>query len=94
MCFAEVRGTNISVQINHHAVTDFAEGEGLRLTDLQRRTAEMDPEGKGVSISFLSELSTGKRTECSPRVMKMIADALGVRVRSIAAIPVEEAIAS
>jgi transcriptional regulator with XRE-family HTH domain len=75
------------VQINRFALTDFMEGEGLRLTDLHRKTKEIDPDGKGVAISFLSELLNGKKTEASAATVKKIADALNVRVRSLAANP-------
>lgn len=67
------------MQINRFALTDFMEGEGLRLTDLADRS--------GVSISFLSELRSGTKTEASPATVKKLADALGVRVRSLAANP-------
>lgn len=67
------------MEINRFALTDFMEGEGLRLTDLHERS--------GVSVSFLSELKSGTKTEVSPATLKKIADALGVRVRSLAARP-------
>lgn len=73
--------------MNRFALIDFMEGEGLRLTDLHERTKAADPEGKGVSISFLSELKSGTKTEVSPATLRKIADALGVRVRSLAANP-------
>lgn len=69
------------MQINRHALSDFMEGEGLRLTDLAEKS--------GVSISFLSELRSGSRTEASAATMKKLADALNVRVRSLAANPNE-----
>lgn len=75
----EFAGTFVAVQINRHALTDFMEGEGLRLTDLA--------EASGVSISFLSELRSGSRTEASARTVKKLAVALNVRVRSLAANP-------
>ena len=81
------------MEINRFAFTDFMEGEGLRLTDLHERTKEQDPAGKGVSISFLSELKSGTKTEVSPATLKKIADALGVRVRSLAVRPNDEAVA-
>lgn len=55
------------------------EGEGFRLTDLSEKS--------GVSISFLSELRSGTKTEASPATVKKLADALNVRVRSLAANP-------
>lgn len=67
------------MRINRHALTDFMEGEGLRLTDLANKS--------GVSISFLSELRSGSRTEASAATVRRIADALNVRVRSLAANP-------
>lgn len=83
------------MEINRFALNDFMEGEGLRLTDLHQRTKQNDPEGKGVSISFLSELRSGTKTEVSPATLKKIADVLGVRVRSLAANPnVDEPVAS
>lgn len=69
------------MQINRHALIDFMDGEGLRLTDLAERST--------VSISFLSELRSGSRTEASAATVKKIADALNVRVRSLAANPNE-----
>lgn len=71
------------MQINRHALADFMDGEGLRLTDLAERSR--------VSISFLSELRSGSRTEASAATVKKIADALNVRVRSLAANPNDEA---
>lgn len=70
------------MQINRFALADFMDGEGLRLTDLAERT--------GVSISFLSELRSGTKTEASPATVKKIASALGVRVRSIATPPTDD----
>jgi transcriptional regulator with XRE-family HTH domain len=67
------------VQINRFALTDFMEGEGLRLVDLAEKS--------GVSISFLSALRSGDRKEVSAKTLKKIADALGVRVRSLAVNP-------
>lgn len=67
------------MQINRHALTDFMEGEGLRLTDLAEKS--------GVSISFLSQLRSGAKTEASERTVKALADALGIRPRSLAARP-------
>jgi hypothetical protein len=75
------------MQVNRFALQDFMEGEGLRLTDLHRKTKEVDPDGKGVSISFLSELMSGTKSEASAATVKKIADALGIRVRSLAANP-------
>jgi transcriptional regulator with XRE-family HTH domain len=75
----------LGVQINRFALTDFMEGEGLRLTDLAEKS--------GVSISFLSELRSGTKTEVSPATVKKLADALGVRVRSIATSSDSEAVA-
>lgn len=72
------------MKVNRYALNDFMDGEGLRLTDLHERTKEQDDAGKGVSISFLSELRSGTKTEASAAVVKKIADALGVRPRSIA----------
>ncbi|HEX2578627.1 MAG TPA: helix-turn-helix transcriptional regulator [Aquihabitans sp.] len=69
------------MQINRHALSDFMEGEGLRLTDLSAKS--------GVSISFLSELRSGSRTEASAATVRKIADALNVRVRSLMANPNE-----
>lgn len=63
------------------------DGEGLRLTDLAEKTKEQDPAGKGVSISYLSELRSGTKTEASAATVKKIADALNVRIRSLAANP-------
>lgn len=65
--------------MNRFALIDFMEGEGLRLTDLAEKS--------NVSVSFLSELRSGTKTEVSAAVMKKIADALNVRVRSLAANP-------
>jgi transcriptional regulator with XRE-family HTH domain len=75
------------VQINRYTVAQFMGDEGLRLTDLHLRTKTVDPDGKGVALSFLSELLSGKKTEVSAAVVKKIADALNVRVRAIAANP-------
>lgn len=69
------------MQINRHALIDFMDGEGLRLTDLAEQS--------GVSISFLSELRSGTKVEASAATVRKIADALNVRVRSIAANPNE-----
>jgi transcriptional regulator with XRE-family HTH domain len=69
----------MGVQINRFALIDFMEGDGLRLTDLATKS--------GVSISFLSELRSGTKTEASAATVKKIADALNVRVRSLAANP-------
>lgn len=69
------------MQINRHALTDFMEGEGLRLTDLAQKA--------DVSISFLSELRSGSRTEASAVTVRKLADALNIRVRSLAANPNE-----
>lgn len=69
------------VQINRHALADFMDGEGLRLTDLAEKS--------GLSISFLSELRSGTKTEASAASMRKIADVLNVRVRSLAANPNE-----
>lgn len=77
------------MQINRFALIDFMDGEGLRLTDLHERTKAQDPAGKGVSLSFLSELRSGTKTEASAATVKRIADAMGIRVRSIAANPNE-----
>ena len=55
------------------------EGEGFRLTDLAQKSK--------VSVSFLSELKSGSKKEVSPATLKKIADALGVRVRSLACNP-------
>lgn len=75
------------MEINRFALTDFMEGEGLRLVDLSTKA--------GVSISFLSELRSGTKTEVSPATLKKIADALGVRIRSLAANPnVDEAVSA
>lgn len=76
------------MQINRFALVDFMEGEGLRLTDLADRT--------GISKSFLSELRSGTKTEASAATVRKIADALNVRVRSLAANPndAEEPVAS
>lgn len=71
------------MQINRHALSDFMDGEGLRLTDLADRS--------GVSISFLSELRSGSRTQASAATVKKIADALNVRVRSLAVNPDDDA---
>lgn len=71
------------VQINRHSLIDFMEGEGLRLTDLAERS--------GVSVSFLSELRSGKKSEASAATVRKIADVLNVRVRSLAANPNENA---
>lgn len=71
----------MAVQINRHALIDFMDGEGLRLTDLAEQS--------GVSISFLSELRSGTKLEASAATVRKIADALNVRVRSIAANPNE-----
>lgn len=68
-----------AMQINRHALIDFMEGEGLRLTDLATKS--------GVSISFLSELRSGTHVEASERTVKAIADALNIRPRSLAAHP-------
>lgn len=65
--------------MNRFALIDFMEGEGLRLTDLSEKS--------GVSISFLSELRSGTKTEASAATVKKLADALNVRVRSLAANP-------
>ncbi len=70
------------MEINRYALTDFMEGEGLRLTDLALKSK--------VSVSFLSELRSGTKTEVSPATLKKIAEALGVRVRSLAALPNDE----
>lgn len=70
------------MQINRHALIDFMEGEGLRLTDLSDKT--------GISMSFLSELRSGTKTEASEATVRKIADALNIRPRSIAAIPDEQ----
>lgn len=67
------------MEINRFALTDFMEGEGLRLTDLAKKSR--------VSVSFLSELKSGTKTEVSPATLRKIADALGVRVRSLACNP-------
>lgn len=67
------------MQINRHSLSDFMDGEGLRLTDLAEAT--------GLSKSFLSELRSGTKTEASAATVKKIADALNVRVRSLAANP-------
>lgn len=67
------------MQINRHALIDFMEGEGLRLTDLAERS--------GVSISYLSELRSGKHRDASPATVRKLADALNIRVRSLAANP-------
>lgn len=67
------------MQINRFALIEFMEGEGLRLTDLATKSK--------VSVSFLSELRSGTKTEVSPAVVKKIADALNIRVRAIAANP-------
>lgn len=79
------------MQINQFALTDLMEMEGLRLVDLQARTVEADPEGKGVSLSFLSELRSGTKLEASAATVKKIADALNVRVKTLAANPNEVA---
>lgn len=73
------------MQINRHALCDFMESEGLRLTDLAEKS--------GVSISFLSELRSGSRTEASAATVKKVADALNIRVRSLMANPNDEAAA-
>lgn len=67
------------MQINRHALIDFMDGEGLRLTDLHDAT--------GISKSFLSELRSGTKTEASAATVRKIADALNVRVRSLMANP-------
>lgn len=76
------------MQINRFALQDFMDGEGFRLTELAEKS--------GVSISFLSELRSGTKTEASAATVKKIADALNVRVRSLAANPndTEPAVAS
>ncbi len=74
------------MQINRHALIDFMEGDGLRLTDLADKS--------GISISFLSELRSGTKTEASAATVKKLADALNVRVRSLAANPNLEEVAS
>ena len=75
------------MQINRDALIDFMEGDGLRLKELSDKS--------GVSMSFLSQLRSGTRTEASAATVKKLADALNVRVRSIAANPNEpESIAS
>jgi transcriptional regulator with XRE-family HTH domain len=73
-------------EINTSALQDFMDGEGLRLTDLAERST--------VSLSFLSELRSGTKTEASAATVKKIADALNVRVRSLLANPNAEAKAS
>lgn len=75
------------MQINRFALADFMEGDGLRLTDLARKTKEADPNGRGVSVSFISELLSGTKSEASAATVKKLADALNVRVRSLAANP-------
>lgn len=65
------------MQINRSALADFMEGEGLRLTDLAEKS--------GVSISFLSELRSGTKTDASEKTVKALADALNIRPRSLAA---------
>jgi len=70
------------VQINRHALIDFMEGDGLRLTDLAEQT--------GLSMSFLSELRSGTKQEASAATVRKIADALNIRVRSLAANPNED----
>lgn len=67
------------MQINRSALTDFMDGEGLRLTDLAEQS--------GVSISFLSQLRSGAKSEASAATVRKIADALNVRVRSLMANP-------
>ena len=67
------------MQINRHSLIDFMDGEGMRLTDLADAT--------GISKSFLSELRSGTKTEASAATVRKIADALNVRVRSLAANP-------
>jgi transcriptional regulator with XRE-family HTH domain len=69
----------MDVQINRSALVDFMESEGLRLTDLAERS--------GISISFLSELRSGTKTEASEATVKKIADALNIRPKSLAANP-------
>ena len=66
-------------EINSSALQDFMEGEGLRLTDLSEKST--------VSISFLSELRSGVKTEASAATIKKLADALNVRPRSLMAAP-------
>jgi len=56
--------------------------EGLRLTDLSVRST--------VSISFLSELRSGSKTEASAATIKKLADALNVRPRSLMAPPKDD----
>jgi transcriptional regulator with XRE-family HTH domain len=67
------------MQVHRFALKDFMEGEGLRLTDLAAKS--------GVSMSFLSQLLSGAKTEASPATLRKLADALGIRVRSLAANP-------
>jgi transcriptional regulator with XRE-family HTH domain len=66
-------------EINAFALQDFMDGEGLRLTDLAEKST--------VSISFLSELRSGTKTEASAATIKKLADALNVRPRSLMATP-------
>jgi transcriptional regulator with XRE-family HTH domain len=63
------------MKINRSALADFMDREGLRITDLANDSK--------LSKSFLSELRSGTKVEVSAATAKRIADALGVRVRSI-----------
>lgn len=65
------------MQINRYALADFMAEQGLRLTDLSGAS--------GVSISFLSELRSGTKTEASEKTVKSLAVALKVHPRSLAA---------
>jgi len=66
-------------EINPSALQNFMDDEGLRLTDLSEKST--------VSISFLSELRSGSKSEASEATIKKLADALNVRPRSLMAPP-------
>lgn len=62
------------VTINRSALTDFMKAAGLDGAELARRA--------GISQPYLSQIRTGKRQPTN-RVLKQIADALGISVLSL-----------
>lgn len=82
--------------VNHHSLKALREAHGYGLRDFHQATKAEDPDGKGVSLSYLSELENPSSVpkNASPRVVALLARTLGCRMPAILMPEPAEAVAS
>jgi hypothetical protein len=64
---------------------------GLDIPRLAARTKDVDPEGKGLSVSYIGFIAGGGKTareDCSDRAAELISAALGKKVTDLFEVPV------